>query len=146
MTEVELPIEPISEPRDFRAMLADYVELEERRRRLEDDLAACKQAASAIEQKLLEQFADIGLQNARVGNLTVYVRHDRYVSRRKEVTNEEMCEILRNLGLGYMVSDGYNAASLKSKIKEYQDHELEVPPALAGALNIGEVPRLATRL
>jgi hypothetical protein len=44
-----------------------------------------------------------------------------------------------------MVSDGYNASSLKSKVKEYQDQGLEVPESLAGLLNIGEVPRLATR-
>lgn len=129
----------------FKTQLARFVELENERRDLELRLDAVKGEAGKLQAALIEQFADMGMQNAKVGDLTVYVRTDRYVSKRADVETETVCAALRDCGLGYMVADGYNPQSLKSKIKEYQDQGIEVPESLAALLNIGETPRLATR-
>lgn len=125
--------------------LKEYARLANELRRVDAETEALKVQARAVEARLLDQFADSGCKSARVGDLTLYVRMDRYVSKRGEVDTDRVCRALRACGLGYMVSDGYNASSLKSKIKEYQDEGVEVPGELAELLNIGEVPRLATR-
>lgn len=132
-------------PATFQAMLAEFVGLEHERREHEEKLKVIAERTAKLQEALLDQFADLGLQNASVKGLTVYVRMDRYVSKAKDATTDAVCHALRECGCGYMVSDGYNAQSLKSKVKEWQDAGVEVPAALAGLLNIGEIPRLATR-
>lgn len=136
----------IEAPSSMQTALKEYVELEHRRRREEDTLEAIAERQKQLEQQLLDQFADTGLQNARVDGLTVYIRRDKYVSRKPECTSEQVCEALREVGLGYMVAPGYNPASLKAKIAEYKVNETEVPEQLASLLNIGETFKLATRL
>lgn len=141
MTTAELT-EPVA---GFQELLAEFVALENERREHENRLKIISERVGQLQPVLLDQFADAGMQNARIGDLTVYIRTDRYVSKRGDVSTEQVCGVLRDCGLGYMVSDGYNAMSLKSKIKEYQDSGVEVPQELAAVLNIGEAFRLATR-
>lgn len=144
-TATEIETDLTATPQTFQAKLAEFVGLEKRRRELEDELKSVEARTAPLQASLLEQFADLGMQSANVYGLCVYVRLDRYVSKRSGVATETVCEALKVCGLGYMVSDGYNAQSLKSKIKEYQDQQIEVPPQLAELLNCGEVPRLVTR-
>ncbi len=129
----------------LREFLTEFVELEHRRRDLETQLEAVKRRAAEIEPVLLEEFALLGMQNASVDGLTVYVGTDRYVSKRSEVSTETVCEALRSCGLDYLVGDSYNAQSLKSKIREWQEEGAVVPEQLSALLNIGEVHRLRTR-
>lgn len=130
---------------NFQELLTEFVALEKERREHEDRLKIIQERVGQIQEPLLNHFADTGIQNARVGDLTAYVRMDRYCSKKSEASTEAICQVLRESGLGYMVSDGYNASSLKSKIKEYIDNEIEIPESLSSLLNIGEIPRLATR-
>lgn len=120
-------------------------ELELRRRELEDELKIIAEEYKQLESSLIDQFADAGMQNARASGLTFYVRMDRYCSKKSEFTSDQVCQCLTRNGLGYMVADSYNAASLKSKFKEWQELGVEPPADLAGMMNIGEVARLATR-
>lgn len=130
----------------FEAMLNEFAELENERRQLEERLEVIKTRTNTLQEPLLNHFADTGMQNARIKGLTVYVKTDRYVSKRGDASTEQVCQVLRDHGLGYIVSEGYNASSLKSKIvKEYIEADVEVPDALAAVLNIGETTKLATR-
>lgn len=129
----------------FKEQLAEFVALEHERREHEDRLKVIAERLGKLSEPLLNHFADSGIQNANVNGLTVFVRVDRYVSKKSEATTDQVCEALREAGLGYMVSDGYNAASLKSKVREWEEAGAEVPPELAALLNVGEVARLATR-
>lgn len=129
----------------FQELLTEYVALEKERREHEERLEIIAERCRQLEEPLLNYFADTGMQNARVSDLTVFIKTDRFVSKRGEVTTEQVCQALRDCGLGYMVSDGYSAQSLKSKVREWQEAGVEVPERLAALLNIGEVSRLATR-
>lgn len=120
-------------------------ELELRRRELEDQLKVIAEEYKQLESSLIDQFADAGMQNARAAGLTFYIRMDRYCSKKSEFTSDQVCECLTRNGLGYMVSDSYNAASLKSKFKEWGDDGVTPPADLAAMMNIGEIARLATR-
>jgi hypothetical protein len=144
-TTAESLLSEALEPGTFQEMLAEFVALERERREHEDRLKIIAERCGVLSPLLIDQFADLGMQNANVEGLTVFVRMDRYVSKRGDVSSDQVCQALRECGLGYMVSDGYNAQSLKSKVREWQDAGVEVPPTLAGLLNIGEVPRLTTR-
>ena len=137
-----LAIEPVPA---FKELLAEFTALEHERREHEDRLKVIGERLGKITEPLLDHFADSGIQNANVNGLTVYVRIDRFVSKRGDATTDQVCAALRECGLSYMVNDGYNAQSLKSKVREYQESGVEVPTQLAGLLNIGEVARLATR-
>lgn len=132
-------------PATFQSLLSEFVDLEGERREHEERLKVIAEKAGKLSEELLNQFADLGLQNAKVKGLTVYVRMDRYVSKAQGVATETVCETLREIGCGYMVGDSYNAMSLKSKVREWIDQGIEVPPVLSKLLNIGEIPRLATR-
>jgi hypothetical protein len=138
-------VDTLEAPASFQGMLKEFVALEHERRQHDDRLKQIAERVDKLAPTLLDQFADAGIQNANVDGLTVYVRVDRYVSKRGDASTEQVCQVLKDCGLGYMVSDGYNASSLKSKVKEFQEEGVAVPEALAAMLNIGEVPRLATR-
>lgn len=142
---VDFPPAEETIPDGFKSQLARFVQLEAERREHEERLKVIGEEAGKLQAALLDQFADTGIQNAKVSGLTVYVRLDRFVSKKSDVSTEQVCEALRDAGLSYMVSDGYNAQSLKSKIREYQTEGVEVPQRLSSLLNIGEVARLATR-
>lgn len=129
----------------FKELLSEFVALEHERREHEERLKIIGERLTKLQEPLLNHFADAGMQNASVSGLTVYVRMDRYCSKRGDASTDQVCAALKAAGCGYMVADGYNAQSLKSKVKEWIDAEAEVPPELASLLNIGEVARLATR-
>lgn len=138
------PLAPVPSA-SMAANLVEFTRLENRLRELEEEAARVKAQVGKVGAALMEQFADSGVQSANANGLCVYVRVDRFVSKKGGVPSQAVCDVLRKVGLAYMVEDGYNASSLKSKIKEYQDEGQEVPPELAELLNIGEVPRLAAR-
>lgn len=142
--------EPVAEdpPREappvFDAAIKRFAQLENYRRVLEEDLEVTKRQLAKLQEQLIDQFADLGLQNARIDGLTIYVRMDRYVSKKKEYTTEQLCQVLKDVGLGYMVADGYSASSLKAKVAEYARDGIELPSELAEMINVGERPRLVS--
>jgi len=140
--KTEIPSPP-ADP--FSEHLAEFVRLEKRRRELEAELDDTKKRAKTIQEPLLEHFADLGVQNIKADGLVVYVKTNRFVTKRGGIDTERVCDALRDAGLGYMVAAGYSAASLKGKVREWQEEEIEVPPHLAELLNIGEAFILATR-
>lgn len=136
--------------------LREFVALEKRRRELETELAQISDRSAALSALLLDSMADAGMQSARIDGMTVYIRRDLYVSKRKEAESADVCNVLRRIGCDYMVGESYNAASLKSKVKEYMDQDAveaepfdaklsRVPPELAVLLNIGETPRVIAK-
>ena len=148
LTEMQETLDAAAEqptPGTFQELLAEFVKLEHERREHEDRLKVIGERLTKLREPLIDHFADTGIQNANVDGLTVYVRMDRYCSKRGDATTDQVCAALKAAGCGYMVADGYNAASLKSKVKEWTDQGVEVPGELASLLNIGEVARLATR-
>ena len=69
------------------------------------------QVPAFLEPRLREQFTALGLQNCRCRGLTVYLKTETYVNKKAEkdgVTTAMLVEALRNLGLDYMVSEGYS--------------------------------------
>lgn len=132
-------------PASFRDRLALYAELENKRRLHQVEADDLQKQIKDLEEPLLNDMAEAGIQNVNCGGLTIYRRTDFYVSKRGDVPTPEIVDALRRHGLGYLVAEGYNANSLKSVIREWRDEERIIPDDLANKLNIGETVRLATR-
>ena len=126
--------------------LGRYVALDHERRQVEDRLDAIKKEQTALQERVLDEWADRGQQSAKVDGLTVYVAHEFYCSKRGEVSTEQLIEILKSAGLDRCVQVGYNASSLKAFVKEQLAGGSELPQALSQCLNYDTAPRLRTRL
>ncbi|MGH7743706.1 MAG: hypothetical protein ACREQ5_02650 [Candidatus Dormibacteria bacterium] len=130
------------------SLLRRFAELSIRRGVLDAELEVVRKEIAGIEPQLLESFADQGIQNCNILGQCIYVRSDLYVSKKADkdgVTTDDVCKALAKCGLGYMVKDGYSAASLKSKVAEWRKEGVEIPETLATLLNVGETCRLAAR-
>jgi hypothetical protein len=125
--------------------LARFVALEKRRREIEGELDAIKEEARQLEEWLLDEWADRGQQNASVDGLTVYVAVEFYCNKVPGVETPEICRRLEAAGLGDLVAPAYNAARLKSWVKESIDEGRPLPQDLAECLKFDSVPRLRSR-
>lgn len=132
-------------PASLKEGLAEFCRLEEERLDLEERLAANKHAMAALQEPLLEQFMELGMQNTTIGDRTIYIRFDAFCSKKKEASTEQLCAALTAFGLDYMVSAGVSMSSLKSKLREMTEQGEAIPEPIAALLNIGEVPRLVSR-
>jgi hypothetical protein len=141
--------------------LARFATIQRRRRQLESDLAALKNEARELEQKILDDWADRGQRRAAVDGLCVFVRSEMYCAKKPEISGREMARVLTLLGLGQLV--GYNATGLKRHVrqrlaaaKQRQGIQDDIPqgivldavlsPELAAMITLGETVRLRTRL
>jgi len=128
--------------------LAEYASLTARKRDVEDELKCITGQLAAMELPLLEEMGLLGIESTKVNGFTLFTRTDRFVSKRSKkegVTTEIVCERLKAVGLDYMVSDGYSASSLKSKVCEWLDEGHDVPQPLAEVINVTTKMRLVAR-
>lgn len=137
--------EPIEVERPFAERMAEFAALQIRRRDVEAELETIKAKSKVLEADLLEEMSQNGIDNMRCSGLTIYKRTDLYVSKRADVETVELVAVMKSIGLGYLVSEGYSAQSLKSVIREHEKAQTEIPSQLAERLNIGHEVKLATR-
>lgn len=126
-------------------LLQRFVVWEKRRRELETELAELKKETATLSEKILDEWAERGQNQAKVNGLTVYVSADFWCSKRKEVSSEDVCKALRASGLKDMVKLGYAAPSIRSWVKERIASGSDLPKRLEAVLNHGEQMRLKTR-
>lgn len=124
--------------------LAEFVAIEQRLREIDEESDRLKKRQAALQERLLDEWADRGQQSANVNGFTVYVAHDFYCNKRAGVPTDEVCRRLTAAGLGTMVGPNYSAASLKAWVKERADAGL-VPDDLAAVLQWDKVPKLRAR-
>ena len=132
-------------PAKFRPATKRYVELELRRRELEDELKAVKAEARGLEEEILNQFADLGCQNMNVDGLTLYIRQERWYGKKPDVTAEQVCDALNQCGFAYLVKEGYNANSLRGALNELVKNDEPIPEPLERLLNTEPVSKLGSR-
>lgn len=130
---------------DFLALMKELEAIDLEIREHEERLKVLAERRKQLELVAIDIYADQGLQNFRTKQLVFFVAMERYCSKKAEYTTDQICESLKRNGLGYMVGDSYNAASLKSKFKEWAEGGVEPPEELAAMLNIGETARLRSR-
>lgn len=129
----------------FDEMLSEFIALRKEKDDLESDLKRISSRMSELEPMIVEGFGERGMQNVNKDGITLYLAIDRFVNKKTGVETEEICEALREAGLGDMVSDSYSAASLKARVLEWKANDVAIPERLADCITVGEVYRLRSR-
>jgi hypothetical protein len=127
-------------------LVNEFLELALEKERLEERTEAIDARMKVLEEEILGHWADAGTQSVKQSGRTLFIRHDFYCSKKRGVFTQKICDLLREHGLERMVSEGYNAQSLKAVVKEWaSDEGPGVPEDLAAVLNYDTVPRLIVR-
>lgn len=96
--------------------LKESVYLENRKRDLDAELKATKQKLDDLEQVLVPQFIDDGVQRMTVDNRTVSLAQDIYASPLSE--RADVVSALKSSELGQYVAENYNTNSLTAFVRE----------------------------
>ena len=96
--------------------LKEFVSLENRKRDLDAELKATKQKLDDIEQALIPQFIEDGVQRVTVDSRTVALAQDIYASPLSD--REDAVAALKNSELGQYVAENYNSNSLTAFVRE----------------------------
>ena len=96
--------------------LKEFVCLENRKRDLDAELKATKQKLDDLEQALVPQFIDDGVQRMTVDNRTVSLAQDIYASPLSERAGVVVA--LKASELGQYVAENYNTNSLTAFVRE----------------------------
>lgn len=127
---------------------SQYVALAKRKKELESQVESVDKEMAAIHDAIVDDWIDRGQQNASIDGMTLYIANEFYCSKRGGVETNKVCDTLKANGLGKLVAEAYNTASLKSYVKEHWDEETkasDIPGDLAAMLNFDTVARLRTR-
>jgi hypothetical protein len=140
--------------------LKEFVCLENRKRELDAEQKQVKQQLDDLEQVLVPQFIQDGIQKMTVDGRTVSLVHDIYASPLYD--REDVVAALKQSELGQYVAENYNTNSLTAFVREvkrevesqaqqeqrpYDEEDIRaaLPAPLGQALKISFVHKLSSR-
>ena len=114
---------------DRLAMLAGkYVELRDRKRRLEQDVEDVKAEMALINQEMVPILQTMEAQSVKLEGIgTVYLQTKFYASVIKDKV-DEFTAWLDSHELGHLAKRNVHPQTLKSEYQRWQDEDLPVPP------------------
>jgi hypothetical protein len=124
--------------------LKRFVALEERRRQLEAEIDAIKAEAAQLEESLLPQFEQTGLEKVSIDGRTVYIERKLW-AKAKDGDKAAVCKALKRAHLGDYVEETFNTNSLSAYVRELDREGRPLPPSLREVLEVSEVFKLRTR-
>jgi hypothetical protein len=124
--------------------LKRFVALEERRRQLETEIDSIKAEAAELEERLLPQFEQTGMERVSIDGRTVYVERKLW-AKAKDGDKPAVCKALKRCHLGDYVEETFNTNSLSAYVRELDREGRSLPPSLAAVLDVSEVFKLRTR-
>lgn len=128
-------------------LAAQYAALIDSKRKSETDAKEFSLQMSAIEERLLEEMTDAGLQNFKLENgMTLYHAIDRFFGPAEGVTKEELItELARHPETMDLVEPNYNANSLRARLKEIEANGELLPEELSVKIKVTERDRVRHR-
>lgn len=140
--------------------LKEFVCLENRKKELDAEQKQVKQQLDDLEQTLVPQFIQDGIQKMTVDGRTVSLVHDIYASPLYD--REDVVAALKQSELGQYVAENYNTNSLTAFVREvkrevdsqaqqeqrpYDEEDIRaaLPAPLGQALKISFVHKLSSR-
>ncbi len=140
--------------------LREFVSLENRKKDMDADLKSLKQRLDDLEQALVPQFVEDGVQNMTVDGRTVSLSQDVYAS--PATGRADVVDALKQSELGQYVAENYNANSLTAFVREVtrevesrandegrmyteDDVRAALPEPLGRALKLSFVHKLSSR-
>ena len=133
--------------------LRRYVELDKRKADLKAELSDINSEMDTLEEVLLTQFEQDGIQNMNIDGRTVYLHRQLWASA-EDKDNERATQALKAAGLGDMVAERFNTQTLSSWVREQvalaDDDDLDdlfdaLPDEFRGAIKVAERHQLRTR-
>ena len=125
--------------------LREYVRLKRRQKELDAELKALGQEIDQMQETLLETFAQDGVTSMTVDGSTVYLHRQLWAGAAEGITRDQMCEGLRETGLGHFVHEAFNTQTLSSWVRDLEREGEELPPDLEGLMALREVYQLRVR-
>ncbi|OFW36744.1 MAG: hypothetical protein A3J28_09240 [Acidobacteria bacterium RIFCSPLOWO2_12_FULL_60_22] len=96
--------------------LKEFVALENRKKELDSELKAIAAQLDDLEQSLVPQFLEDGVQSMKIDGRVVYVAQDIYPSPASD--RAAVVEALKKSELGQYVSENFNSQSLRAFVRE----------------------------
>lgn len=138
-------------------LVNQFIELDEKRKKLEGDVDAIKEELKIIEPQIMERFENAGMQSMKSkSGVVIYVRRDLWAGA-AEGADALLPEVLKTVGLGDMVKERVNTQTLSAYIREAEREHFGgvateipklitvLPEPLQGAVAITEKFSLRTR-
>ena len=120
--------------------ISRLVELDVRKRELEEELKGISEERAAIEEQLLDKWAEEGVQNMRVNGMTVYLHRQLWASVKPDEKSRAI-DIFEANGMKDMLS--VNTQTLSAWVREQE--EGGIPEAIKEILNTEERFAIRTR-
>jgi hypothetical protein len=133
--------ETMSDVRRFIELKREKDSIKQREREINLEMAT-------LDESIVEAMMESGIQSMNVDGHTLYIRTDLFAS--PENGREELIDAIRRSGPAWdwLIQPNYNAAKLKSKIRELPRDEYgnpEIPPTLQGQLKLTFKPTVGLR-
>ena len=128
---------------DTNEMLREFVQLSKDEQAAEEALKSIKERRAAMQEPLQEYFLTNGIQNANIDGVTVYLFTT--AKTRPKYGKDEVIEALRATGHDELVRVDYHWTQLNALVKGYMQEGVDLPPALADAVEVVDEISLRTR-
>ena len=122
--------------------LHEFVELEKERRKLEVQLKSLKARKAKLEEHLLTEFEQAGVQNMRVDGMTVYVHRQTWANHAGNP--DALVAAMRAAGMGEMVKTSVNTHTLSAWVRELHSIDENIPTPIAPHISVSEKFSLRT--
>ena len=150
----------MTDERPFQERLQAFVSLSNEKRDLEARLKRTVASLDDLESTLLSEMGNLGMSNARMDGLTVYIHRQLWAraAQHEETTPDgnvvlvsdpiETCNALVEAGLGDFVHPAFNTNTVSAWVRELPrdlDGQPILPPELQGRITVREDFSLRTR-
>lgn len=116
-------------------LAAEMVELDAKIKDVKRSLDELADVRAALEEQLLEQFAETGTQSVRVSGKSVGMRRDVYA---KILDPERLHDALRAAGFGDLIQPKVDSTKLSALVREFDRGDVECPAELAEVVTASE--------
>ena len=122
-------------------LVSEYANLTKKRRDLEAEANRLKTELLAIEEKLVEEFSQAGVQNVKTtAGQTVYL--NREIFAKLVGDHKKALTAFRRAGLGDFVKESVNANTLRAYVREMDE---VLPKGLQPYIDVTEIYRMRMR-
>lgn len=123
--------------------IAKFIEINDRKKKLEALLDAAKEELRESEEKVLSLFEKNGIQKIRIMNQTVYLRRQLWASAANG--KPAAVEALKEAGFGDLIEEHFNTQKLSALVREMDKEGTELPESFKDKINVIEKFNIRTR-
>ena len=131
----------------MKELLQEYEALRRSRDDAEKTSAECKERMTQLEEQILEELTNNGLQNTTSETgMKFFKKKERWVSAKEGIEKAEMIRVLANdPHFADLVNPQVNAMSLRARYQEVLDSGEALNPETERVLKVVETTKLGTR-